>query len=46
VIGSLVGGLLVGLIPSALLKLVLGIILNVSAWRIFHHQRAVAQSTH
>lgn len=35
VIGAIIGGLLVGLIPSAWLKFVLGIILIVSAVRIF-----------
>lgn len=40
VVGATVGGLLVGLIPAAALKLLLGVILNVSAWRMFHHSRA------
>ena len=35
VIGALVGGFLVGLVPAAALKLVLGVILIVSAVRIF-----------
>jgi uncharacterized membrane protein YfcA len=35
VVGAMVGGLLVGLVPAAALKLVLGIILIVSAVRIF-----------
>jgi uncharacterized membrane protein YfcA len=35
VVGAVVGGLLVGLVPAAALKLVLGIILIVSAVRIF-----------
>jgi uncharacterized membrane protein YfcA len=35
VIGAVVGGFLVGLIPAAALKLVLGMILIVSAVRIF-----------
>jgi uncharacterized membrane protein YfcA len=36
VAGALVGGLFVGLVPAAALKLVLGVILVVSAVRIFH----------
>jgi uncharacterized membrane protein YfcA len=36
VIGAVVGGFLVGLVPAAALKLVLGVILIVSAVRIFH----------
>lgn len=40
VIGAIIGGLLVGLVPSSVLKLGLGIILIVSAWRIFQHSRA------
>jgi uncharacterized membrane protein YfcA len=35
VIGALVGGLLVGVVPSSVLKLVLGVVLIVSAIRIF-----------
>lgn len=35
VIGAVVGGLLVGLVPAAALKLILGVILIVSAIRIF-----------
>jgi len=35
VIGAVAGGLLVGLVPAAALKLVLGVILIVSAMRIF-----------
>ena len=35
VIGAVAGGLLVGLVPAAALKLVLGVILIVSAVRIF-----------
>lgn len=37
VFGAVIGGLLVGLIPASVLKLGLGVILIVSAWRIFHH---------
>jgi uncharacterized membrane protein YfcA len=35
VVGTVVGGLLVGLVPAAALKFVLGVILIVSAIRIF-----------
>ena len=35
VIGAVVGGLLVGFVPAAALKLVLGVILIISAVRIF-----------
>jgi uncharacterized protein len=38
IIGALIGGLLVGLIPGPALKIGLGILLNISAWRIFRHQ--------
>lgn len=40
IIGAIVGGLLVGFFPSPLLKIGLGIILMVSAIRIFRHTRA------
>ena len=36
VVGAVAGGLLVGLVPAATLKFVLGVILLVSAVRIFH----------
>jgi uncharacterized protein len=36
VVGAVVGGLFVGLVSAALLKLVLGVILIVSAVRIFY----------
>ena len=39
VIGAIIGGLLVGLVPSALLKGGLGIILIWSASRIFRHRQ-------
>jgi uncharacterized protein len=39
IIGSFIGGLLVGIISTSVLKVTLGIILNVSAWRIFQHHR-------
>ena len=35
VVGAVVGGLLVGLVPAAALKLVLGVILIASPVRIF-----------
>lgn len=39
VVGAVVGGLLAGIIPAAALKIVLGVILNVSAFRIFRTTR-------
>ncbi len=36
VVGAFSGGLLVGLIPASVLKFMLGIILNISAFRVFH----------
>ena len=47
VVGALLGGVLVPYAPQVLLKFGLGIILNVSAWRIFRHGRRkpVAAST-
>jgi uncharacterized protein len=36
VMGAVVGGLLVGMVPAAALKLVLGVILIGSAVRIFY----------
>jgi uncharacterized protein len=38
VIGAVAGGLLVGLVPAAALKLLLGVVLIVSAVRIFRHR--------
>jgi uncharacterized protein len=40
VIGAVIGGLLVGIMPQSVLKIGLGLILIVSAFRIFHHSRA------
>ena len=40
VIGALVGGLLVGIIPASIIKIGLGIILIISAIRTFQHLRA------
>lgn len=37
IIGAVIGGLLVGLAPDGLLKVVLGIILIISATRVFRH---------
>lgn len=39
VIGAVVGGLLVGIVPAPVLKVGLGVILNVSAWRVFRSGR-------
>lgn len=44
VIGAIIGGLLVGIVPSAILKVGLGIILIWSASRIFRHARARPQA--
>lgn len=41
VIGAIIGGLLVGVAPAVVLKIGLGIILIVSALRIFQHTRAM-----
>jgi uncharacterized protein len=43
VIGAIIGGLLVGIAPQSWLKLGLGIILMVSAFRIFYHSRTFCQ---
>lgn len=42
IIGAVIGGALVGVIADAVLKVALGIILNVSAWRIFKHRQSRA----
>ena len=39
-IGAVAGGMLVGVVPAPLLKIALGIILDVSAVRIFHGKHA------
>lgn len=39
VIGAIVGGMLAGVVPANALKLVLGLILNISAFRVFHNSR-------
>lgn len=36
VIGAIIGGMLVGIVPASALKVVLGVILNISAFRVFH----------
>jgi uncharacterized protein len=43
--GAVIGGLLVGLAPQSWLKLGLGIILMISAFRIFYHSRASRQKS-
>lgn len=40
VIGAVIGGMLVGVIPASVLKVTLGIILNVSAFRVFHKAKS------
>ena len=37
VIGAVIGGMLVGIIPASFLKITLGLILNISAIRTFQH---------
>lgn len=39
VIGAIGGGMLAGIVPASALKFVLGVILNVSAFRVFHKSR-------
>ncbi|MDJ0617836.1 MAG: sulfite exporter TauE/SafE family protein [Calothrix sp. MO_192.B10] len=39
VIGALLGGLMVGIVPASMLKLVLGTILIISAVRVFFHKQ-------
>lgn len=43
VIGAVIGGLLVGLIPAPVLKLALGVILNLSALRMFRSNQHPAR---
>jgi uncharacterized membrane protein YfcA len=45
VLGAVIGGLLVGIVPSAVLKLGLGVILIVSVWRAFRHSQQPAVQT-
>lgn len=40
IVGAVLGGLLLGIVPASLLKVGLGIILIVSAIRVFRHARA------
>jgi len=40
VIGALLGGMLAGIVPASALKLTLGVILNISAFRVFHKSKA------
>ena len=45
VIGAILGGLLLGIVPAAILKVALGIILIVSAVRVFRHSIGAARET-
>jgi uncharacterized membrane protein YfcA len=45
VLGAVICGLFVGIVPSAVLKLGLGVILIVSAWRTFRHSQQPAVQT-
>ncbi|MEH1824085.1 MAG: TSUP family transporter [Nostoc sp.] len=40
VIGAVAGGLLVGVIPPTVLKFTLGVILNISAFRVFRKTKS------
>lgn len=40
ILGAIIGGLLVGLVSAATLKVLLGIILNISAFKVFHKTRS------
>ncbi|MBD2205401.1 sulfite exporter TauE/SafE family protein [Calothrix sp. FACHB-1219] len=40
VIGAVIGGMLVGVVPASVLKVTLGVILNVSAFRVFHKAKS------
>jgi uncharacterized membrane protein YfcA len=39
IIGAFIGGILVGIVPASVLKIGLGIILNISAFRVFHQAK-------
>ncbi len=39
VIGAFAGGMVAGIVPAAALKFALGVILNISAFRVFHKSR-------
>jgi uncharacterized protein len=43
IIGAIIGGMLVGIIPVPIMKIILGIILNISAFRVFHKVKSHAQ---
>lgn len=40
VIGAVIGGIFVGIIPASILKIALGLILNISALRVFLHRKS------
>jgi len=40
VMGAIIGGMLAGIVPASALKLTLGMILNISALRVFHKSRS------
>ncbi|MBD2560892.1 MULTISPECIES: sulfite exporter TauE/SafE family protein [Nostoc] len=40
VIGAIIGGMLVGIFPASALKITLGVILNISAFRVFHKAKS------
>lgn len=40
VIGALIGGMLAGIVSAPILKIALGIILNISAFKVFHKAKA------
>ncbi|MDB9375018.1 sulfite exporter TauE/SafE family protein [Nodularia sphaerocarpa] len=42
IIGAIIGGMLVGIIPVPILKIILGVILNISAFRVFHKAKSHA----
>lgn len=39
VLGAFVGGMLAGIVPASVLKFFLGVILNISAFRVFHKSK-------
>ncbi|MEA5517211.1 sulfite exporter TauE/SafE family protein [Nodularia sp. UHCC 0506] len=40
IMGAIIGGMLVGIIPVPILKIILGVILNISAFRVFHKAKS------
>jgi uncharacterized membrane protein YfcA len=38
IIGTFIGGLLLGIVPNGLLLPLLAVILIVSAWKVWHHK--------